>query len=153
MPINMDAWDPPEPRNFDDEPKLADLVNTVVALLGPGEPVPVETTYGVRDKVELDHLVVFNSQGKIAGVFPGFGFFQASIQSQVKGRPVTVGKLKRPGKGYQLDPSKGNVKEIVRDELIAAGLISDDDGLPDQHERRVKAEAATRPVEDDDGGF
>ena len=152
MPINMDNWDPPEPRNFDDEPKLADLVNTVVALLGPGEPVPVETTYGVRDKVELDHLVVFNSQGKIAGVFPGFGFFQASIQSQVRGRPVTVGKLKRPGKGYQLDPSKGNVKEIVRDELIAAGLISDDDGLPDQHQRRVKAEAATR-VEDDDGGF
>ena len=112
----------------------------------------METTYGVRDKVELDHLVVFNSQGKIAGVFPGFGFFQASIQSQVRGRPVTVGKLKRPGKGYELVPSAQNVKEIVRDELIAAGLISDDDGLPDQHERRVKAEAATAGG-DDDGGF
>ena len=155
MPVDIDRWDPPEKVEVDysNQPAMSDLVNSVIALLGPGEPEMVPTEYGERERVRFDHLVVFNSQGGIADVFEDYAIFQASLLPQVKGRPVTVGKLRRPGQGYELLKMTKPIKEKVRDALFAANLLTDDDGLPDKHERRVKAEAKTRQVVDDDAGF
>ena len=156
MPVDTSLWDPPERKEIDysDQPAMGDLVNTVLALLGPGEVEKVPTEYGERKRLRLEWLVVFNSEGAIAGVFEDYAIFQASLIPQLEGRPVTVGKLKRPGQGYELISMTDAVKEKVRDALFAADLLTDDDGLPDKHERRVKAEAATRSVKvDDDGGF
>ena len=153
MPINMDDWDPPEQvaPNYDDEPKMADLVNNVMAMIGPHAPEDyVSEKFGERQLVRLDHLVVFNSQGQIAGVYDDYAVFQNSLFGQLEGATIRVGRLKRPGQRYELVPTP-KLKPRVRDALIAADLIGDDDGLPSRHERQVKAEAATRPVDDDDG--
>ena len=102
-----------------------------------------------------DHLVVFNSAGGRWRTFiADYPVFQQSLQGRLRGAAVRVGRLKRDGQGYVLERLDEGRKERVRDALMAEHLIGDDDGLPSRHEQRVKAEAATRAVrEDDDGGF
>ena len=113
--MERSAFDPPAPTKVgsSDTPRVSDLVGFVVCAVNGKEDTVFSQQYGELDVVKLDRLVVFDSDGN-GTPYPGFTIFQSILREQMC-RPVTIGRIKRPGNAFVLEQVPNALRDKVAD--------------------------------------
>ena len=142
---NREAWNPPPPRT--ERVKQADLVGSVVALIGWGAPEQVKMKDGeLRRRVLCRWLIVFEAGSGKQSVYPDWACWSEPVLDQLAQMPggVAVGRWTRPGQGYELKPLAAGSPLFPKVEAAIAEF------LPDAGSPPAPSEAV---AEADDEGF
>ena len=133
--FDLEEWDPnpTQQSSYADHPKVADLVGSVVASVGPQWGDEVETEYGFSTPLRLERLVVFDSRGN-GQSFEDFAIWQTVLQEAMN-KPVAVGRLLRPKNAYVLDPVDLKIKARVAEVLKENGWLPGTAPLPTKEDK------------------